>query len=85
MAKKQFIVVSNVHMGKTPYAVISGASLELTPKWNTLTQGMVFEAEEADMAKVLTAGAIKPYKGSPTAKEPEPVEAVNEPAAKKGK
>jgi hypothetical protein len=84
MGKKQFIVVSNVHMGKTPYTLVSGTPIA-TAKWNTLDKGIVFEADEADVTKLLAAGAIKPYKGSPTAKEPEPVEAVNEPAAKRGK
>ena len=78
MGKKQFIVVSNVHMGKTPYTLVSGTPIA-TAKWNTLDKGIVFEAEEGDMAKLLAAGAIKPFTGE---NEPEPVAA---PVEKKGK
>jgi len=81
MAKKQYVVVSNVHMGKTPYDVIDGKK---TP-WNHLTGGQVFEAEEDAMEKLLRVGAIKPYSGK-SAKEPEPVEMpVVEESVKRGR
>lgn len=79
MAQKQFIVISNVHMGKTPYTLIEG---DRNP-WNTLTTGNIFEAEEADMEKALLVGAVQPHTGRSTAKEPTPVIATAM-ASKKG-
>jgi hypothetical protein len=83
MAKKQYVVVSNAHMGKGLYEIKSGTPVGAA-KWNTLGKGVVFEAEEADIQKLLKVGAIKPYTGKSDANEPEPVVAAAAPKSGRG-
>jgi hypothetical protein len=74
MAKKQFVVVTHITLGKTPYEMVGGEK----NKFNSPPPGSVFEADDAKMEKLLRLGAIKPYTG---AKEPAPdvAESVEEP------
>lgn len=70
MAIKRFTVLKSITLGKTPYTVVDGKKNQ----FNSLSRGMVFEAEEESLKKLLAAKAISEM----VKQKPAPVEEVAE-------